>query len=211
MPENDDNFEKETVLDWKTFHIPLADHEITLREAYEKMKAVSNSQIDVPKEIQYVENPEYDNTLLRYFLNPFPGRVDLRYHDFIHLILGRGMLKKDEAFIIGFTMGSTNRMFTWRIRLYSWIAKYVYEKPWNFDNSDIRVFWDAAKAGWISDCVPLCYVEFNKYLDMKLVDIRKSLGIEEAFLKGIYEIHKARYPDDLSSQRLLDLPPIILD
>lgn len=191
-------------INWKTFHIPLSNEDITLKEAFSKLENISNSQVDVPMEIQYIENPKYENFLLRYFLHPFPGRVDLLYHDYIHLILGRGLLKKDEAFVIGFTMGSTNRMFTWRIRLYSWISKYVYKAPWNFDDQDIRVFWDAAKAGWISDCVPLCNVEFNKYLDMTLKDIRKALGIEDSLLEAIYEIQKIRYPYDTASKRLLN-------
>jgi hypothetical protein len=33
------------------------------------------------------------------------GAVDLRGHDCVHILLGRGLLQQDEAFVLGFTMG----------------------------------------------------------------------------------------------------------
>ena len=58
---------------------------------------------DVPLIIKLVENPKYDIGL-------FAGNVSLYNHDCIHLLLGRGLRVKDEAFVIGFTMGSTKKM-----------------------------------------------------------------------------------------------------
>lgn len=168
------------------------------------MKKVRSSQAEVPLIVQIVENPKYDNFLTRCFCDPFPGRVDLLQHDYIHLILGRWMLMKDEAFVVGFTMGSNNNMFTWRLILYSFVARFLYKKPWKFDKQDIRVFWDAANTWWVSNTKSLSKVDFNKYLDLPLKEIRKILGIEEDLLKAVYKIHAKRYPDDIASQRVIN-------
>lgn len=189
---------------WKNFYIPLSNEEITLREAYEKMKEVRSSQSEVPLIIQLVENPKYDNFITRFFFDPFPGKVSLLYHDYIHLILGRWMLMKDEAFVIGFTMGSNDNMFTWRLMLYSFVARFLYRKPWKFDKQDVRIFWDAANTWRVSDTKSLSKANLNEYLDLPLKEIRKILGIEEDLLKAVYKVHAKRYPDDIASQRTIN-------
>ena len=187
---------------WKDFHVTLSDGNLTLKEAYGMLLDVSNDQSEVPYEIQMVENPDKKIPIISRFFQPFPGRTNLENHDYIHLILGRGLLMKDEAFVIGFTMGTTNRMHTWRVRLYSFFAKYVYSPPWSFSDEDIHVFRDAANAGDISDCIPLSEVNFNQYLDMKISDIRLEIGLEESLLRALYSIEKNRYPNDKASMRL---------
>lgn len=189
---------------WKTFHIPLSKGDITLREAYEILKKVGRRQEDVPLIVQIVENPKYENSFFQHLLNPFPGRVNLVYHDYIHILLGRGMLMKDEAFVIGFTMGSNDNMFTWRIMLYTFVARYIYRKPWTFNDEDVRIFWDAAQAGWVSDCIPLSQINFDDYLDITLDEIRHELGIEKDYLREVYKIHVKRYPEDKTLKRILD-------
>ncbi len=63
---------------------------------------------------------------------------------------------------------------------------------------------DAVKLGFVSDCEPLSEVDYAPYLDWKLEDIRRELGIEEDLLRAYYAIEKRRYPESSDSQRLLD-------
>ena len=56
-------------------------------------------QENIPLIIKLVENPNYNTSKL------FGGAVDLFTHDCVHVLLGRGLLVKDEAFVIGYTMG----------------------------------------------------------------------------------------------------------
>ena len=81
------------------WHIRLG-IEISLEESLSTMKDFSLAQEDIPFIIKLVENPKYDVGL-------FAGYVDLFTHDCIHVLLGRGLLIKDEAFVIGYTMGSS--------------------------------------------------------------------------------------------------------
>ena len=55
-----------------------------------------------------IENPKSPISLT--------GAIDLYNHDIIHILLGRGMDVKDEALVIGFTMGNseyTNSLVKW--------------------------------------------------------------------------------------------------
>jgi hypothetical protein len=95
-------------LTWKDWHIPFSRDQITLREAKESLAALGAKQEDIPLMIQLVENPRFNLP----GIDLFHGAVDLATHDAIHILLGRGLLPKDEAFVIGFTMGSTDQVTT---------------------------------------------------------------------------------------------------
>ena len=96
----------------------------SLRSALEEMKEGVGedllSQDSVPLIIRLVENPNYKTSKI------FTGAVDLVTHDCIHLLLERGVQLKDEAFVIGFTMGSTHKMYRWRRNLFMFCSKYYY-------------------------------------------------------------------------------------
>jgi hypothetical protein len=117
--------------------------------------------------------------------------------------LGRGILAKDEAFVIGFTMGSTNRVTSTEENLYSFFTKYLYPKAYRFTDEDLHVFKDAVKLGFISDCQTLSEVDYSRYLEQPLGEIREDLGIETNLLQAYYTIEKRRYPKSVESQRLL--------
>jgi hypothetical protein len=118
--------------------------------------------------------------------------------------LGRGLLAKDEAFTIGFTMGSTNKVTTLEENLYALVSKHLYPKVYQFEDEDIHIFKDASKLGFISDCQPLDQIDYGKYLDSSLRDIRRDIGLEGDLILAYYGIEKRRYPKSKASQRLLD-------
>jgi hypothetical protein len=149
--------------------------------------------------IQLVENPRFDIP----GFDIFHGAVDLKTHDYIHILLGRGLLADDEAFVIGFTMGSTNKVTTLEENLYTLASRHLYPKVYQFDDEAIRIFKDATKLGYISDCQPLDQVHYDQYFDWKLRDIRVALGLESDLLLAYYRIEQRRYPKSKASQRLL--------
>jgi len=179
--------------------IPLSSREQTLRSAYQELQSFGMKQDDVPYIIQMVENPKFD---LPGF-DIFHGATNLETHDYLHILLGRGIRPKDEAFVIGFTMGSTDRVSTTEERLFSFFTKYLYPKNYRFTEDDLRVFRDATKLEFISDCEPLHQVDYTLYLDWPLSRVRENLRIEEDLLRAYYAIEKRRFPDSLESQRLL--------
>ena len=179
--------------------VPLSCSEKTLSSAYQELQKFGLKQEEIPYIIQIVENPKFDLP----GGDIFHGKTDIETHDYLHIILGRGVLAKDEAFVIGFTMGSSNRVTSTEENLYSFFAKYLYPKAYRFTDDDLHVFKDAVKLGFISDCQSLAEVDYSCYLQYPLQEIREDLGIETNLLQAYYAIEKRRYPDSVESQRLL--------
>ena len=170
--------------------VPLSEEKRTLREAYTELLAFGLKQEDIPLIIQMVENPKFDLP----GIDIFHGSTDLRTHDFIHILLGRGVMIKDEAFVIGFTMGSTNRVTTTEERLFSLVTQYFYPKGYRFTSEDLQVYRDAVRLAYVSDCQPLAEVDFDSFLDQPLGQIREAIGLEVDLLKAYYQIEAKRYP-----------------
>ncbi|WP_221794494.1 hypothetical protein [Oceanobacter mangrovi] len=184
---------------WRDWIVPVAEEQLTLREILATALHLQAGQQDIPLIVQLVENPKFDIP----GINLFNGAVGLEAHDCIHAILGRGMLPKDEAFVIGFTMGSSNRVTTTEERLFTLAAKYLYPGPYKFNDEDIHVFKDAVRLGFVSDCTPLAEVDYEPYMDMPIKQVRQEIGVEVELLKAYYQIERRRYPADKASQRTL--------
>jgi hypothetical protein len=182
------------------WHVPLARVHATLSGAYAELQTLGLKQEDVPFLVQLVENPRYD---LPGF-NVFNGAVDLRTHDLLHILLGRGLLPKDEAFVIGFTMGSTDRVSQTEERLFAFFSKHLYPRAYRFDDEDLRVFRDAVRLGFISDCDSLSETDLDRVADLPLGEARRALGIEDDLLRAYFAIEKRRYPGSFECARLLD-------
>lgn len=178
--------------DW---HIPLSHADMTLAAAADDLARVGAAPDDIPLMVQLAENPKY---------NLFHGAVDLKTHDYIHAILGRGLLAKDEAFVIGFTMGSTNRLSATEEKLFTLVAERLYPGIFRFSREDVRVFRDAVRLAFISDTPALNRIDYGRYMQRTLGEIRQELRIDEPLLRAYYGIEKRRYPTSPESRRLLD-------
>ena len=178
---------EEKVENW---FVPLSTTDLTLKQAHSQLDEFGLDQDDVPLIIQLVENPKFDLP----GIDIFHGATNLETHDYIHILLGRGVMIKDEAFVLGFTMGSSNRVTTTEERLFSFMTKYVYPKDYRFTDEDLHIFKDAVRLGFVSDCQSLAKVDYKKYLDWPLQKIREDIGIEVDLLKAYYAIEARRYP-----------------
>lgn len=187
----------ESVRQW---FIPLSERDMTLRAARTKLAKVALAQDSIPLMVQLVENPKYDLP----GVDVFSGATDLDTHDNIHILLGRGLLARDEAFVLGFTMGSTNRVGQIEETLYGLFSRYLYPKEYQFSADDFQVYKDAVRLGYVSDCDPLHDVDYDGLMDVSLEAARERLGIESSLLAAYFEIEKRRYPDTFECQRLLD-------
>ena len=177
------------------WHVPLYTSQTTIDEGLRSMDSFKLQAEDVPFIIKLVENPKYDIGL-------FAGNVSLYNHDCIHLLLGRGLRVKDEAFVIGYTMGSTKKMRRWRRNLYMFFAKYLFPKGYKFGEEERFVFNMGVKAGSLCSA-DLSQVDFKKLKNKKLKTVRQILGIEKEFIRDIYKIEKKLFPNSEESQRLL--------
>jgi hypothetical protein len=183
----------------QTWITKLSDDRRSLRNAFESLMSVGNTQEEVPFIVRLTENPDFHFSGLGFF----KGRVTLRQHDYIHIVLGRGLTLMDEAFVIGFTMGSTDRVSTQEANLFSFINQVLYPKPYRFTPEGTQVFKDAVALGYVSDCTALDTVDFEPMLDWPLRRIREAIHLEVDLLQAYYRIEALRYPFCRASQRLL--------
>lgn len=183
----------------REWFIPLEDDQQTLADAYMQMKSIALAQESIPILVQLVENPKYDLP----GIDIFSGATDLATHDYIHILLGRGVLPKDEAFVLGFTMGSTNQVGEWEERLYGLFSKYLYPKNYRFSDEDFQVYKDAVRLGYISNCQPLNTVDYPALAQLSIKAAREKIGLEVDLLRAYFQIEARRYPQSYESQRLL--------
>ncbi|MFM7817497.1 MAG: hypothetical protein ACKPGI_11080 [Verrucomicrobiota bacterium] len=186
---------------YETWHNPLSRGAITLGEALRSLKGLQGAlqQDAVPLIIQLVENPRFK---MRW--DPFPGRTSMDVHDCIHIVLGRGLQPIDEAFVLGFTMGCTDRFSSLQQRAFLSVVRRFYPQDYRFTPEQEKVFQDAAALGFISDCRPLADVDFEVFMDKPLNEVRKDLGVEEYLLRAYFQKERDRLPNDPAAQRLLD-------
>lgn len=180
--------------------VPLREGQRTLAEAYASLQAIGNTAKEVPLMVQMAENPRFAFRGLGYF----KGRVSLLQHDYIHIVLGRGATPIDEAFVLGFTMGSTDQVSTPEAHLFGFISSVLYPPPYRFNPREVQVFKDAVALGYISDCRPLDQVDFRPMLDWALCRVRAAIGLESDLLEAYYRIEAHRYPDSAASRRLVE-------
>jgi hypothetical protein len=183
--------------DW---HIPLSRDALTLRQGLDSLAAIGARPQQIPLIVRLLENPGYRLP----GMTLFHGAVDLETHDCIHILLGRGLLTADEAFTIGFTMGSTRQVRRVEEWLFGWLTRHVYPAPYTFDDAAVRVFSDAVRLGGLSGCESLDRIDFTRYHDVSLRDIRRRVGLETDLLYAYYRIEQRRHPDAPASRRLLD-------
>jgi hypothetical protein len=188
------NSSEHNIEEW---HLPLlASGNTWLKTSLREMEPWKLHQGDIPFIIKLIENPRYK--IARWF----GGAVDLATHDCIHILLGRGVLIKDEAFVIGYTMGSSKKMTPFKEWLFLFISKYLYPEGYKFGKEEALVFKMAVIAG--SKChVDLAKVNFRWFTKWKLDHIRGKFGIKKDFLKLCYILEKKSFPSSPESQRLI--------
>lgn len=187
-------------LSYRDWYIPLAQDDVTLAQALAFLHTVGAPPQKIPLIIQIMENPKFNiggKTL-------FHGAVNLHQHDCIHIVLGRGLLPKDEAFTIGFTMGSTHQISSAEENLFALIAQNFYPDVYKFSAEDAEVYHDAIKLGAISHCVPMTQFDFDAVQHMTLKSIRELMGLETGLLGAYFAVESQRYAHCTESSRLTD-------
>ena len=180
----------------EAWHHPISDGDDLLHNVLDEMFDFKLAPKDVPLIIKLIENPKYKTSKI------FTGAVDLFTHDCIHVLLGRGLLPKDEAFVIGYTMGSSRCMKRWRRNLFMFISKYLYPEGYKFREEERYVFYSGVMAG--TKCpTDLSRVKFDELSDYKVRGLREKLGVDTELLKCYYCTEQRLFPDNPESQRLI--------
>lgn len=153
------------------------DGQLTLSEAYARFQSIC--QIDnttpLPFIVRFMENPRP--------LFEFSGAITLYQHDLVHCLIGRGITLQDEAFTIGFTMGSDKRLKSAEVALFKFVAQQLYPKDFRFAKSDVSIFMSGVNmARQMSRLQALNKFRTADYLSVRLSDVRQQLGVETSGL-----------------------------
>ena len=120
-----------------------------------------------------IENPKSPFSLT--------GAIDLYNHDIIHILLGRGMDVKDEALVIGFTMGNseyTNSLVKW---LFLLCARMLYPSGYRFGDAEIKEYNRGYSYGLTRRKRNIHLEIFD--IEEDVSDIRKRFGINHIDLR----------------------------
>lgn len=180
------------LLKWNQWSPGLNIDDERLDDVLETLPAAPPSAI--PEEVRSLENPESPDA--------FPGAITLERHDCIHVLIGRGLLPQDEAFVIGFTMGASKKVTNLQYHTFRQMAVHWYPEPYNFSEEDLFAFDLGFAKGSASDATALEYFPFENFLDFKVGDLRKRLGINVHQLRAAYRKEKLLLPDSKASRRL---------
>lgn len=184
--------EARMLLKWNQWSPGLDNGDMLMGEVYESLPAAPPSAI--PEEVRALENPESAEA--------FPGAITLERHDCIHVLIGRGLLPQDEAFVIGFTMGASKKVTKLQYEMFRNLAVNWYPEPYNFSEADLFSFDLGFAKGTASEAAALEHFPFERFMDMKVGDMRKRLGINVPQLRAAYRKEKLLLPDSAASGRL---------
>ncbi|MCC5619983.1 hypothetical protein [Nostoc sp. CHAB 5715] len=149
----------------ETFQLDIA--QMNLKKVHSVIFSLCKPKI--PFVIWLLENP---NSLLA-----LPGKISLRHHDYIHILLGRGISPQDEAFVIGFTMGNDLKTNKLHLFIYKLFARFIYPYPYNFSTLNLRTFDLGFMYGRKIKIKQINKINFEIYQDETIGYLRNIFGI----------------------------------
>ncbi len=113
----------------------LFDSRISLSDALDKLHTDPCTMTRVPLIVRIVENPKFQFFDRNVFL--IPGAMHLLDHDAVHILLDKGFAPHEEAYVIGVTMGSTQKISPIIKAMYLAIAQFLYPSLYRFRERDV--------------------------------------------------------------------------
>ncbi|MGK7916676.1 MAG: hypothetical protein AB4038_14210 [Prochloraceae cyanobacterium] len=156
-----------------------SDH-LTLKEGVEIIYV--NEQSDIPFIVWLLENP--------HSLVALPGKITLYNHDCLHILLERDLSLEDEAFVIGFTMGNDIQTKSFDLEIYKFLAKLLYPQKYKFNSHHFKFFNLGFSYGRNLEIKNLNQINFRKYKDKTIAEVRKLFGIKLEELRLMRKLEK---------------------
>jgi len=117
------------------------------------------------------------------------GRCSLLRHDLIHVLIGRGLFVQDEAFVIGYTMGTSKTIGGAEKELFKFAAHRLYPKKYRFKASDLIAYDIGFMAGQANK-IEIFERPLEDELNRPLGELRAELGIDKTFLRQCYAMEQ---------------------
>lgn len=151
----------------KAFQLDIA--QMNLKKAHSLVFSLHN-ETKIPLIIWLLENP---NSLVA-----LPGKISLLHHDYIHILLNRGISTEDEAFVIGFTMGNDLKTNQLHLFIYQVFAEFIYPVPYKFCKLDFISFKLGFLYGRKIKIKEINEIDFEAYQNENIGFLRDYFGID---------------------------------
>jgi hypothetical protein len=151
-------------------------------------------EVGIPKEVRLFEDPMSTIAL--------PGAVSLAWHDAIHILLGRGLLDQDEAFVVGFTMGNSSSFRNEDAVTLRNAFSHSYPEPFRVHGKKLLAFDLGIEAGRGMGVQDIAKHEGCFSNSATLREWRDHFGITEDSLRAVYARESMMIPKTLESARL---------
>lgn len=165
----------------------------TLSEVLSEMPGYKQNEI--PFIVWLLENPKSPIAM--------PGYIDLFNHDCVHILLGRGLLAQDEAFVIGFTMGNSTSVNKFHNFIFKTFSLYFYPKNFKLLKRDLFAFDLGFKYGRNRKIRNINKMDFHHKSNLSIGEIRKELDITQNDLIEMRKVEAQQIPHTKESARLL--------
>lgn len=177
---------------WLAWYPGLENDSLLVEDVIKTMPAVTATKI--PWIIKLLENPE----------SPFRfrGAVSLIDHDVLHVLLGRGLQDQDEAFVIGFAMGTAKKPSPIQRRVLRFVLGRVYPEPYRIPNSLLPAFDLGFACGRETGKKNLYKMKLDSFEGVSVRQARKECGIDTDILKRYFRAEQLKIPMTICSVRL---------
>ena len=178
---------------WREWNPGLSNDELSLRAVFDTLPEAGPDEIEqMLRLLQHPSSPYAKSPLER-----------LRSHDCIHILLGRGLLNQDVAFVLGYTMGSAkDHPDDQQVQQFRSAARLLYKPPYRMTENDLTAFDVAFAVGNASGYRHIHQFDFDQAMDVDLGDVRQELGIDIKALKASFREERLLLPGNKASERL---------
>ncbi|MEM8735269.1 MAG: hypothetical protein AAGG44_13645 [Planctomycetota bacterium] len=177
---------------WLAWYPGVENEDKTVREVIDSMPRAPATKI--PWIVKLFENPE---SWIR-----FRGAVDLEDHDVMHVLLGRGLQDQDEAFVIGFAMGTAKKVSWFQYWVFKFVIGRLYPEPYRIPPFLQPAFDLGVQCGKETGTKNLYQRDLKELLEMPLAQAREDAGIDMRVVQKYFELEQQKIPSTIASLRL---------
>ncbi|MFN3193497.1 MAG: hypothetical protein ACE361_23495 [Aureliella sp.] len=177
---------------WLAWYPGIENGDKTVQEVIDTMPRAPATKI--PWIVKLFENPE---SWIR-----FRGAVELEDHDVMHVLLGRGLQDQDEAFVIGFAMGTAKKVSWFQYWVFKFVIGRLYPEPYRIPRFLQPAFDLGVQCGKETGTKDLYQRDLKELLGMPLAEARKDAGIDMRIVQKYFDLEQQRIPSTIASLRL---------
>jgi hypothetical protein len=176
---------------WTCWYPGLETDELTVGSLLDTLPGLAADE--VPAIIRAFENPDSPLKL--------PGACTLEQHDVLHILLGRGLVDQDEAFVLGFTAQTAPDFSEADVQRYR-LAFSLYPEPYCIRGCDLLAFELGIEAARRMRLKKPLIIDLAQVRPRRVAEVRAEFGIDKGILYDIFAEERQKIAGTPWSHRL---------